>query len=243
MSRGRSRPPPLPRPGLPRPVSQAPDSPGPCSCHGPSLYLFDWREEGRAGRGRREGARAGRGPWPRRARRAPAPPPRLEQSQREARGVGSPRATFLQAGGRQGIVARSRQGRLETPWLPELLRVKPGQLPRSPERNPAQQQSSEERKGEGTLVARSGRREARLSEGRTEADLSFPRSGERWLAAPRRGPQLGRSARKSHQFYCLLDYIEKNTKICIKNINPACWTCMVIISILYHFSCLTLACC
>lgn len=41
--------------------------------------------------------------------------------------------------------------------------------------------------------------------------------------------------KKTHQFYCLLDYIEKNTKICIKNINPACWTCMVIISILYHF--------
>lgn len=209
MSRGRSRPPPLPRPGLPSPVSQAPDSPGPCPCHGPSLDLFDWREEGRAGRGRREGARAGRGPWPRRARRAPAPPPRLEQSQREARGGGKSQSNFS-----PGWRA-ARHSREESPrpsgdsWLPELLRVKPGQLPRSPERNPAQQQSSEERKGEGTLAARSGRREARLSEGRTEADLSFPGSGEHWLSAPRRGPQLGRSARKSHQFYCLLDYIEK----------------------------------
>lgn len=85
--------------------------------------------------------------------------------------MGSPRATFLQAGGRQGIVARSRQGRLETPGFLNFCALSRGSC-LSPERNPAQQQSSEERKGEGTLAARSGRREARLSEGRTEADLS-----------------------------------------------------------------------
>lgn len=74
----------------------APDSPGPCPCHSPSLDLFDLREreEGRAGRGRREGAQAGRGPWLRQERRAPAPPPRLEQSQRETRGWEVPEQLF-----------------------------------------------------------------------------------------------------------------------------------------------------
>lgn len=137
----------IPAPALalartPRPQFPAPDSPGPCPCHSPSLDLFDLREreEGRAGRGRREGARAGRGPWPRRERRAPALPPRLEQSQRDE-GVGSPGATFLQAAGRRGIVLRSRHGPSGDSWLSELcalsrpLTSRPGREQRG-ERDP-----------------------------------------------------------------------------------------------------------
>lgn len=162
---------PCPGPDSPVPYPQPRTPPDPVPATAPALTCST--------RGRKGARDAGDG----RARGQAGDLGQIERGARQRRLLDSSRARERRGGGKSqsnfspGWRA-ARHSREESPrpsgdsWLPELLRVKPGQLPRSPERNPAQQQSSEERKGEGTLAARSGRREARLSEGKTEADLS-----------------------------------------------------------------------
>ena len=203
----------MPRPGLPVPCSQSWTPLDPVPATAPALTCYDLREreEGRAGRGRPEGARAGWGPWPRRERSAHQRRLLDSSKARDRRGGGKSRSNFS-SGWR--AARRSPEESPKPPgdsWLSELcaLRRELCALSRGrylTARSAVQPGKRAARRGEGPW--RPGRREERLSEGRTDGPIC-PGSREHWLSAPRRGPQLEHSARNYHQFYCLLHYIEK----------------------------------
>lgn len=134
--------------------------------------------------------------------------------------MGSPGATFLQAGGRRGIVLRSRQWPSGDSWLSELCALSRG----------ATLRPGRELRGERDPGVLAGARR-----GRKDRRTCLSRSGEHWLSAPETRASVRTFCAQKSSVLLPARLYRKNTKICIKNINPACWTCMVIISILYHF--------
>lgn len=205
MSLGPSRSPPWPRSGLPVPCSQSWTPLDPVPAAAPALTCLT------RGRGRKGARDAG----DRRARGQAGDLGQGESSAHQRRLLDSSRARDRQGGGKSRSNFSSgwraaRHSPEESPkssgdsWLSELCALSRGRYLAA--QSAVQLGKRAARRGEGPW--RPGRREARLSEGRTDGPVC-PGSRKHWLSARRRGPRLEHSARKYHQFYCLLHYIEK----------------------------------